>query len=205
MGSTEPTEDIDITALLRRISNGDSAAEASLIPQIYQDLRRMAAAHLRRERRDHTLQPTALVHEVYLRLLGSTGIEWSSRAHFFRLAATVMRRILVDHARNRKAGKRGGDHVRISLDQFFGATEQVTDLVIDVDAALTRLAVIDQRQAKVVEMRFFAGLSEEEIGGILNLSSRTVKREWAMARAWLRGELAPRAESEASSTGNAID
>jgi RNA polymerase sigma-70 factor (ECF subfamily) len=205
MGSTEPTEDIDITALLRRISNGDSAAEASLIPQIYQDLRRMAAAHLRRERRDHTLQPTALVHEVYLRLLGSTGIEWSSRTHFFRLAATVMRRILVDHARNRKAGKRGGDHVRISLDQFFGATEQVTDLVIDVDAALTRLAVIDQRQAKVVEMRFFAGLSEEEIGGILNLSSRTVKREWAMARAWLRGELAPRAESEASSTGNAID
>jgi len=184
MGSPEET-----TVLLRRVSSGDREAENELIPHIYQDLRRLAAGYLRRERSDHTLQPTALVHEAYLRLIGSQGVAFQDRSHFFRLAANAMRRILVDHARNRKAGKRGGGAIRIPLEDFLISSDELSDQILQVDAALTRLAAVDQRQAKIVEMRFFAGLSEEEISAALDISTRTVDRDWAMAKAWLYGEL----------------
>jgi RNA polymerase sigma-70 factor, ECF subfamily len=122
--------------------------------------------------------------------MGSTEIQWQDRSHFFRVAATVMRRILVDDARSRKADKRGGDRVKLPMEDFLVPTEQSMDLIIDVDAALTNLAAIDERQAKVVELRFFGGLSEDEVASCLEISTRTVKREWAMAKAWLKGELA---------------
>jgi RNA polymerase sigma factor (TIGR02999 family) len=176
---------------LRRVSAGDREAEEQLIPQIYQHLRRLAARYLRSERANHTLQPTALVHEAYLRLAGTHDIKWEDRAHFFRIAATTMRRILVDYARNSKAEKRGGGAVKVPLEPFLGASDEFRETVVDLDRALDRLAAIDKRQAKVVEMRFFAGLSEEEIACALQLSKRTVTREWTMAKAWLRGELGP--------------
>lgn len=179
----------DITVLLHRVSAGDRDAETALIHHVYRDLRRLAAHYLRRERSDHTLQPTALVNEAYLRMVGTAQIQWQDRSHFFRVAATVMRRILVDEARSRRADKRGGDRIHIPFDEVHAGGEKFTDLVIDVDRALTNLALIDERQAQVVEMRFFGGLSEEEIACCLATSTRTVKREWAMARAWLKGEL----------------
>jgi len=175
--------------LLRRLSSGDRDAEEQLIRHIYRDLRRLAARYLRGERANHTLQPTALVHEAYLRLVGAGNVQWEGRSHFFRVAANIMRRILVDYARNMKAEKRGGQVVKVPLEEFLGAADQLRETIVDVDRALDRLAAIDERQAKVVEMRFFAGLSEEEIARALRLSKRTVTREWTMAKAWLRGEL----------------
>jgi RNA polymerase sigma factor (TIGR02999 family) len=186
LSASKPNE---ITALLRRLSAGDRDAEAVLVPQVYQNLRGLAAAYLRRERPDHTLQPTALVHEAYIRLIGAQAIQWQDRSHFFRVAASVMRRILVDDARNRKANKRGGGQIKIPIEDSVIPSAETPDLLIDVDAALVRLSKIDARQAKVVELRFFGGLSEEEIASCLEISSRTVKREWVMAKAWLRGEL----------------
>ncbi|HLH42855.1 MAG TPA: sigma-70 family RNA polymerase sigma factor [Bryobacteraceae bacterium] len=179
----------EITMLLRRLSSGDRDAEEQLIRHIYRDLRRLAARYLRGERANHTLQPTALVHEAYLRLVGAGNVQWEGRSHFFRVAANIMRRILVDYARNMKAEKRGGQVVKVPLEEFLGAADQLRETIVDVDRALDRLAAIDERQAKVVEMRFFAGLSEEEIARALRLSKRTVTREWTMAKAWLRGEL----------------
>jgi RNA polymerase sigma factor (TIGR02999 family) len=179
----------DITMLLKRISAGDRSAEEQLVPRVYQDLRRLAAVYLRHERPDHTLQPTALVHEAYLRLTGRAAIQWQDRVHFFRIAASTMRRILVDHARNNKAGKRGGGALKIPLQDCMGPATGLDRTVLDLDQALERLSNLDERQAQIVEMRFFAGLSEEEIASALCLSTRTIKREWAMARAWLRGEL----------------
>ena len=178
-----------ITQLLEQLREGDERAESRLMQAVYPELRRIAARHLRGERPGHTLQPTALVHEVYLRLFGPSEINWEDRAHFFRLAASVMRHILVDRARNRKAEKRGGAAIRITLDEFFAASERMNDLVLQVDRALSRLSKLDPRQARIVEMRFFGGLSEEEIASVLDLSSRTIKREWAIAKAWLRAEL----------------
>jgi RNA polymerase sigma-70 factor, ECF subfamily len=145
----------------------------------------------------HSLQPTDLVHEAYLRLLGPDAVACQDRPHFFRLAASAMRRILVDHARGKNAEKRGGGAVRVPLDDFFSEAELPTDQILDLDTALTRLALLDERQVKIVEMRYFAGLSaglseglsEGEIADALKLSTRTVKREWAMAKAWLVGEL----------------
>jgi RNA polymerase sigma-70 factor (ECF subfamily) len=183
-----PEED-DITVLLRRASAGDREAEGALIPLIYQDLRKLAMKCMRGERADHSLQPTALVHEAYLRLMGSKNIEWQDRTHFFRLGAGLMRRILVDHARGRKADKRGGAQIQIPLDDFLAFTEENIDLILTVDQALTRLAEMDARQADIIEMRFFSGLSEEEIAAILQISPRTVRRESTMAKAFLKGEL----------------
>jgi RNA polymerase sigma-70 factor (ECF subfamily) len=179
----------NLTDLLHRLSQGDKQAESDLIPLIYRELHRMASAQLRRERPGHTLQPTALVHEAYLKLVRQNNADWKDRAHFLGVACQIMRRILVDHARRRGADKRGGQNGRIQLDEAIAGAEQTSLIVTQVDEALDRLEEINPRQAKVVEMRFFGGLSEEEIGEILHVSSRTVKRDWTMARAWLYGEL----------------
>lgn len=179
----------DITDLIQRVRSQDSEAESELIRRIYPDLRRLAARCLRGERPGHTLQPTALVNEVYLRLMGKQEIEWQNRTHFFAVAGRVMRRILVDHARGRNAAKRGGGIVPAMLDEAPLLTNEQSELVLAVHECLERLSRLDARQAQVVEMRFFGGLTEEEIASVLGVSSRTVKREWIMARAWLYGEL----------------
>src|SRR4051812_17925655 len=168
---------------------GDGAAESRVLTLVYRELRRTAARFLARERPDHTLQPTALVHEAYLRLAGSGEVEWQNRAHFFAVAAQIMRRILVDHARSRVAGKRGGPKVQMELPEALLVSSQRSESVLDLDLALSKLAEFDPRQSKVVEMRFFGGLTEEEIGEVLGVSARTVKREWRLARAWLLGEM----------------
>jgi RNA polymerase sigma-70 factor, ECF subfamily len=178
--------------LLRKVSAGDTNAEGELIEHVYQDLRRLAGAYMRRERSGHTLQPTELVGKAFLRLCRESEIEFQDRAHFFRVAAMVMRRILVDHARARKAGKRGGG-VRIPLDDIVPAPTAQIDLILDVDRALVKLEAFDNRLAQIVVMRFFGGLSEEEIGTTLGIHVRTVRREWKTAKTWLRGELASNA------------
>jgi RNA polymerase sigma factor (TIGR02999 family) len=177
-----------VTHLLRASSLGDRSAEAELIALVYGDLRRRAVALLRRERRDHTLQPTALVNEAYLRLAGQDG-DWRNRSHFFGVAARQMRRILVDHARKRHAAKRAGNETRVSFrDALATATEQ-PDRLAAMDEALERLAGEYPCQARVVEMRFFGGYGEEEIAGILGNSVETVKRDWKFAKAWLSRDL----------------
>jgi RNA polymerase sigma factor (TIGR02999 family) len=174
-----------VTALLRAWSRGDIASRDRLLALVYADLRRRAARHLRTERRAHTLQPTALVHEAYLRLVDQTRIEWQSRAQFFAVAAELMRRILVDHARSRGALKRGGPLCRVPLEENV-ATRLAADVeLVDLDDALSELARLDARQARIVEMRFFAGISVEECAEALGISTPTVKREWRVARAWL--------------------
>ncbi|MBZ5728605.1 MAG: sigma-70 family RNA polymerase sigma factor [Acidobacteriia bacterium] len=180
--------DTPLTELLNRFSEGDSTAEAELVPYLYRELRKMAGAQFRRERPGHTLQPTALVHEVYLRVVGRK-TKWQGRAHFFAVAAQVMRSVLVDYARQRASVKRWGTQVAVSLEEAITISEDKCELVIQVDEALEKLRLIDGRQAKIVEMRYFAGMTEEEIGILLGISARTVKREWTMAKAWLAGAL----------------
>jgi RNA polymerase sigma factor (TIGR02999 family) len=176
----------DITRLLGRWSEGDGEAFRSLMPLVYEELRRLADSHLRRERAEHTLQPTALVHEAYLRLSGLTEMRLENRAHFFGAAAEVMRRVLVDHARRRNAGKRGGGvRPEAELDV---AVETPIDLRLDLlalDRALDELAAVAPEKARVVELRYFGGLSVEETGEFLSVSPATVKRHWQFARAWL--------------------
>jgi len=182
----------EVTRLLLAWKQGDRGALESLIPIVYNDLHRMARRHLGRERRGHTLQPTAIVNEVYLRLVGDDGEvegEWQSRAHFFGAAARSMRRILVDHARARMAKKRGGQGGVYLLDTTAIVEPQSVD-VIAVDDALERLAALDPEQARVVELRFFAGLTEDETAEALAISSRTVHRKWLSAKAYLHRELA---------------
>jgi RNA polymerase sigma-70 factor, ECF subfamily len=178
----------DLTELLRRVADGDKQAEDELMPLIYRELHRVASAHLRRERPGHTLQTTALVHEVYLKMTENRSAAWKDRAHFFNVASLIMRRILVDYTRRREAGKRGGKQVRLQFDDSLAISDQQSLLVTQVDCALERLEKLNPRQAKVVELRFFAGLSEEEIAEVLGVTSRTVKRDWTVARAWLYGE-----------------
>lgn len=184
----------DVTGLLLRWSGGDADALTQLLPLVYAELRRIAGVQLRREPRDQTLAPTALVHELYLRLVDQRRASWQNRAQFFGVAATLMRRVIVDHARARRAGKRGGAAVRISLDRALNGGEAGTGLspadrdVVDmlaIDAALERLAAIDPGQARIIELRFFAGLTVEETAHVMKRSPRTVKREWRLARAWL--------------------
>jgi len=180
----------EISALLSAARAGDPKCESRLFEAVYSELRGMAAAYLRNERSDHTLQPTALVNEAYLRLLGVADTGWENRAHFFKMASTVMRHILVDHARARRARKREGRLVRVTLDgdpPAFSSTD--LDRVLAVDAALHKLAEWDERQAKVVELRYFAGFDIAETADILGVSEKTVKRDWSMARAWLQTEL----------------
>jgi RNA polymerase sigma-70 factor, ECF subfamily len=178
-----------ITGLLQGLRRGDRSAQSQIIPLIYPELRKIAARYMRRERADHTLQPTALVHEVYLRMVGHEQQDWQNRAHFFAAAAGLMRQILVDHARGRLAAKRGGGACRVELDEILLKTDSAADTVLDIDRAICTLSELDPRQAEVVVMRIFGGLTEEEIAVALDVSDRTVKRDWKMAKAWLRGAL----------------
>jgi len=171
-----------VTELLRAWGKGDAEAGERLFPLIYDDLRRRAARYLRREPACHTLQPTALVHEAYLRLLGQEP-NWQNRSHFFAVASTLMRRVLVDHARRRQSAKRGG--VRVVLDEAMDAAATRGLDVLELDEALTELSALDVRQARIVELRFFGGFTEDETGDVLGISPATVRREWSAARAWL--------------------
>jgi RNA polymerase sigma factor (TIGR02999 family) len=179
-----------VTRLLARASNGDSAARAKLFDALYRELRRLAEGVMRAERANHTLQPTALVHEAFLRLAGDDA-QFESRAHFLGVAASAMRRVLVDHARGRNAQKRGGGSTLVAvadLDALPGPAPDEVDLVV-LDEALSRLAALDSRQGQIVELRFFGGLSVEETAVVVGVSERTIKREWQMSRAWLRREI----------------
>lgn len=179
----------DVTTLLAAASSGSPDALSALLPVVYDELKRMAAGQLRLERDDHTLGATALVHEAFLRLTGGTTPTWENRAHFFGIAAQAMRRILVEHARRRNAQKRGAKH-QVTLDsQVDLADGAPSEEVVAVDEALNRLAALDARQAKIVELRYFVGLSIEESADVLGISPATVKRDWTLARAWLHREL----------------
>ena len=179
----------DITALLKRFQTGDEDAQSKLIGAVYDELRVMAARYMSRERPGHTLQATALVNEAYLRLVKIKSANWQDRAHFVAVAAQVMRRILVSHARLHLAGKRGGGIEALSLDEGLVYSEQHSGQLVELDAALERLASTDERVSKVIELRFFGGLSVDETAAVLRVSPRTVKREWMFGRAWLRSEL----------------
>ena len=172
------------TELLLAWSRGDAAAGEALMPLVYHELRRRAAAYLRQERSGHTLQPTALVHEAYVRLAGQTRMTWQNRAQFFGVAAKMMRRVLVDHARERLAAKRPGG-IRVTLDEHLQTTEPEYCEVLMLHRALQQLAALDARQAEIVELKYFGGLSEREIADLLSLSRATVTREWQSARAWM--------------------
>jgi RNA polymerase sigma factor (TIGR02999 family) len=189
----------DVTALLRAWSRGDADAGDRLVPLVYDELRRRAARHLRRERREHTLRPTGLVHEAYLRLVDQRQAAWENRSQFYAVAARVMRRILVDHARRHRAHKRGGSRCRVSLDEVDGAMPAAgADLdLIALEQALTELAALDPGKARVVELRFFGGLSLPETADALGVSQSTVSREWRMARAWLLRRITREAGAEA--------
>ncbi|MBD0370223.1 MAG: sigma-70 family RNA polymerase sigma factor [Pyrinomonadaceae bacterium] len=179
----------EITQLLLELSNGNRAAVDALLPLIYDELRSLAANYLRRERPDHTLQPTALVHEAYLRMIDQTRANWQNRAHFFGVSAQMMRRILVDHARAHNAGKRGADFQKLSLEDNIDKAVERSSELIALDEALTDLAEIDEQKARIVELRYFGGLSAEETAEVLGVAAVTVKRHWRMARAWLYGRM----------------
>ncbi|MBN2295303.1 MAG: sigma-70 family RNA polymerase sigma factor [Pirellulales bacterium] len=178
-----------ITGILNEVKQGDRSAWERLLPMVYGELRQLAAQFLRHERNNHTLQPTALVHEAFMKLVDQTNVDWQSRAHFFAISSQAMRRILVDHARQHQAAKRGGGHKRIVLDEnLIGETQRAGNLLA-LEDALTKLAELDPRQAKIVELRFFGGLSVAEVAEVLDMSKRSVEREWTMVRSWLRREL----------------
>ncbi len=179
----------EVPKLLARMSAGDRTAEHALLPHVYAELHRQAASRMRSERPGHTLQPTALVHEVYLRLCASDRPDYRDRAHFFRLAAQLMRRILIDHARRRNAQRRGSGVAKALLDESFAVSDVDLGTAIEVDDLLRKLAQVCPRQAQVVEMRFFAGLKEDDIALALGIDERTVRRDWLKARAWLHQQL----------------
>jgi RNA polymerase sigma factor (TIGR02999 family) len=174
-----------VSLLLRAWTRGDLQAREDLVPIVYRELRRRAGGYLRRERPDHTLQPTALVHEAYVRLIGQDRVAWQNRAHFFAIAAQMMRRILVDYARAHAAAKRPGSAVKVVLDDRIGASQPRPCECLDLDQALVALTRLDPRQGQIVELRYFGGLSEREVGEVLSISRATVTREWETARAWL--------------------
>ena len=179
----------EITGLLRAWSGGDEAALARLAEQVYPELRQMARRYMKNERQADTLQTTALVHEVYLRLIDVTQVEWHERAQFFAMAAQMMRRILVDAARARNTNKRGGGALKVNLDETALLSNAPDRSILALDEALTEFSQVAPRQAKVVELRYFGGLTEEEIVAALKISARTVRRDWDLARAWLLREL----------------
>jgi len=191
----------EVTLLLSALTRGDDGAATKLIPVVYNELRRLAGSYMRRERVDHTLQATALVHEAYLKLVEQRSVDWQSRAHFFGVAAQLMRRILIDHARGHTRQKRGGEQRKVSLDEAFVFSEKQADELIAVDDSLNRLAEIDPRQARVVELRFFGGLSVEEAAEVLGVSPKTVKRDWSVAKAWLYADLKERHGIDAAAMG----
>lgn len=179
----------DITQLLQELSEGRSDALDRLMPVVYDELQRISRRQLRQEGAEHTLDTTALVHEAYIRLVDIERVQWQEREHFFAVAARLMRRILIDHARARKRQKRGGDLVRVSLAGVFDVPVQRVESLLALDDALKRLEERSERQCRVVESRFFAGLSIEETASVLGVSAATVKRDWAFSRAWLNREL----------------
>jgi len=189
MSDSASSHSSDVTALLRAWSAGDRDALDEMMPAVYAELHRLARAHLRRERVNHTLQATALVNEAYLKLVDQTRVQWQNRAHFFGTAAQLMRRILVDHSRESQAVKRGGAAIRIELDEALAVAESREIDVIALDAALARLERLDPRQSELVVLRFFGGLTIDEAAEALGISLATAKRDWATAKIWLRREL----------------
>jgi RNA polymerase sigma-70 factor (ECF subfamily) len=181
--------DSEASALLAAIGSGNEAAMDQFVPLVYDELRRLARRHLAGQRRGHTLQTADLVSEAYLKLVNVKGAGWKDRLHFFAVASQAMRSVLVDYARRRSYAKRGGNPLRVSLSEADEVFEQQTAEVVAVDEALSRLAALDPRKAQIVELRYFGGLSVEETAHLLDLSSRTIKREWRWARAWLHREL----------------
>src|SRR5882724_6624754 len=181
----------DVTQLLAQWSGGDQAALDRLMPLVYGELRRLASAYLRRERSNHTLQSTALVHEAFMRLVGQQDVQWKNRAHFYAIAAQMIRRILVDYARSQHAEKRGSGAVKLALDEAMAVAQTpATDIdLLGLNDALDQLAALDERQSRIVELRFFAGLSIEETAEVMHLSPASIKREWQTARAWLFREM----------------
>lgn len=184
-----PPTSSDVTQLLRNWRDGDEVARDQLMVVVYEELRRQAERYLRRERPDHTLQPTALVHEAYLQLIDQSRVNWENRAHFFGAAARLMRRILVDHARAHQAEKRGGGGEKLALDEALCVPEGKDLDILALNDALDELARLDTQQSQIVELRYFGGLSIEETATVLNISPATVKREWSMAKVWLHHQI----------------
>jgi len=181
----------EVTRLLGQLRAGNQDVAGQIVPLVYDELRRIAGAQMRRERPDHTLQATAVVHEAYVRLVGEQEIEWQSRAHFFAIAARTMRRVLLDHARQRHAGRRGGEGAhKVDIDAELLIADDRLEDVVALDEVLGRLNEMDPEQGRMVELRFFGGLNVEETAEVMGISPRTVKREWRLARAWLERELA---------------
>jgi RNA polymerase sigma-70 factor, ECF subfamily len=184
------------------MAKGNEEAEAKLLSLVYDELRRLAGRYMRRERQNHTLQPTALVHEAYLKMFERQPENWQSRAHFLGIAARVMRQILVDHARGHTREKRGGGEQKVQLDEDLVFAPERSLEILKLDETLQRLAKLDPRQARVVELRFFGGLTVEETADVMGISPKTVKREWSLAKAWLHGELRPSHVGGAKPVGN---
>jgi len=189
MASSEPEGPQEVTHLLIDWSNGDQNAFEKLVPLVYGELRRLAARHLARERSNHTLQSTAVVHEAYLRLIDQKRVQWKNRAQFFGVASQMIRRILVDHARSHQAAKRGSGAIKLSLDEAIAVPGGKDLDLVALDDALKSLAEMDEQQARIVELRFFGGLSIEETAEVVGISPATVKRDWALSKAWLYREL----------------
>lgn len=188
----------EVTRLLQEIAQGNRVAESELAPLVYDELRRLASRFMRQERDGHTLQTTALVHEVYLRLIGSSQVSWADRGHFFAVASRMMRRILVDHAREKLAAKRGAGGVRVELSESVAiANGERWDEILDVHHALDRLAAVDARMAQMIELRFFGGLGTNEIAKLLGVSLRTIHRDWDFAQTWLVEQMQPRSKEDA--------
>ena len=181
-----------VTQLLEKLEPGARHAEEQLFADVYTELRAIASRYLHRERKSHTLQPTALVHEVYLKLVGQTQVDWQGRAHFLAIAAQAMRQILVDHARRHRAAKRGGNRHRIALDDNLVIESNRDVDLLAIEDALTKLTKLDPRQAQMIELRFFGGLGIAEVAKVMGISKRSAEREWTMVRAWLRRELSTR-------------
>ena len=191
--------DGEVTILLRAMKSGDESAAGRLLPLVYSELHRLARHYMQRERSDHTLQPTALINEAYLRLAHGD-VDWQSRQHFIGVAATVMRRVLVDHARAHNAPMRGGDRQKVELDEGLAFSDERSSEVLALHDALNRLEEVNPRQARVVELRYFAGLSVEEAAAVLEVSPRSIKRDWALARLWLFREIEKTPRHPAAST-----
>jgi RNA polymerase sigma factor (TIGR02999 family) len=189
----------DVTLLLNKLASGDQQAASELIPLVYEELRRLAARHLAHERSDHTLQTTALVHEAYVKLAGQKDAKWQNRAQFFGVASQAMRRILVDYARGKQRVRRGGKQQKVSLDDVSLVSPGGSEEVLAVHESLSRLETIDARQARIVELRYFGGLTVEEIAEVVGISTKTVMRELNVAKAWLYGDLKDRSSDDVSS------
>jgi RNA polymerase sigma-70 factor, ECF subfamily len=185
MVSAEP----DVSVLLAELANGNQGAAEKLVPLVYEELKRLARHHMRRERPDHTLQTTALVHEAYLKLVRQEGVNWQGRAHFLGVASQLMRRILIDHARGQLRAKRGAGKALVPISEELAFSPEQSEDLLRLDDALKRLSTIDPRQGRIVELRFFGGLSVDETSEFLGVSPKTVKRDWAVAKAWLHAEL----------------